>query len=219
MKHCGLSLRAGLIAVGILLIGCSGAERRCEYAPLMPLVVGNSWAYTICRVHSESGEQDCYKQDTLRVTGHDQLDGDEYYLTDFDRMAFRETSGGLSIVIYQYPHVSGPDFFLRYPIADGTVYEYSSAKIDQPRLLIRVDEEIIDVPAGRYRVLTYHAQSGSGMPFVTFSLAPGVGLVRITFPGEYQSTVYMLVSVNLVGAAPEAVQESGSICGPRWSLY
>jgi hypothetical protein len=211
MRCRGRALRVAFVATSVLTITCSGVDRECRCPPLMPLAVGNSWAYVVCRIDSGGGEPDCWSRDTIRVTRVRELDGDEYYLTDHV-MAFRETPDGLSMVGWRDFRVSSYDYFLRYPISDGTMYEYSSTKVDQGVMLVSAYEEIVDVPAGRYHALTYRLYPGSGKPLVTLSFAPAVGLVKFTFP--YTGYLEMLVSKDLSGTGPQAAEGTDGVCGP-----
>ena len=211
MRHWSHVFQVGFLAVLVLTITCSGVEHECGHTPLMPLEVGNTWAYAVCRMDSAGGAPDCYGEDTIRVRRVGELDGDEYYLTE-QVMAFREAPDGLSMVGWYAGRVTAYDYFFRYPVADGATYEYASTKVDQKLMLVIVREEVMDVPAGTYRALTYRIYRGSGKPFGTFSFAPGVGLVRFTFPPV--GLLEMLVSADLTGTGAQSVKVTNGICDP-----
>ena len=211
MRDWNQVLRVAFAALSVLAITCSGIERECTCPPLVPLAVGNSWAYVVCTIDPSGGEPDCWSQDTIRVTRLGELDGEDYYLTDHV-LAFRETPDGLSMVGWHGLRVVSFDYFLRYPVAHGTTYEYSSTKVSQQLMLVRVCKEVVDVPAGRYRAFTYEMYLESGVPFGTLSFAPGVGLVRITF--SYNGYLQMLVSADLVDNGTRSVEGTNGVCGP-----
>jgi hypothetical protein len=211
MRNWHQVLQVAFVALSVLAITCSGTERECDYPPLVPLAVGNSWAYVVCRIDSGGGEPNCWSQDTIRVTRLGELDGESYYVTDHV-MAFCETPDGLSMVGWRGLRVSEYDYFLRYPVADGTLYDYSSTKVDQHLMFVRVREEAVTVPAGRYRVFTYELYFGSSVPFATLSFAPGVGLVKFTFPSV--GHLQMLVSADLARTVTRVVGETNGVCGP-----
>jgi hypothetical protein len=145
------------------------------------------------------------------VTRLENLAGEDYYLTDHI-LAFRETSEGLRMIGHDYHGFGYYDYFLRYPVSDGTTYEYSSTMVEQSTILVKVNYEVARVPAGEFRVFTYRIWFGSGMPFTTMSFAPGVGIVRISFP--WNGYLQLLVSADVCGGNESALGPARGLCSP-----
>jgi len=195
------------------LIGasCGDSDRQCGYLPLMPLTVGDKWAYRDCTAAPGGAEPECWGRDTLRIVGSRTFDGEEYILTE-RWLAFRQTPQGLSFVSYGRDGLAAPDYFLRYPVEDGAAYQYTSSRVDQPTILVTANNERVTVPAGRYCAVTYRIYVGSGPPFVKLSFAPGVGLVRIQYSNGYLG---LLESADLVEQHRDGGQEPPpGICEP-----
>jgi hypothetical protein len=92
------------------------------------------------------------------------------------------------------------------------MYDYWSSRVDQPGMLVRMDSEVVEVPAGTYCTFTYRIYFGSGPAFVTFSFAPGVGIVKEKYANGYLA---MLMSTDLVEHQPGcSLEPAAGICAP-----
>ena len=187
--HAGVSVGSGgrsaaavsiitLLIVTLMACTCSRRETEDPEAPLIPLTVGNRWVYEVYRDGKTGGGRLRQDDRPLELRETRKLDGEEYFVTTSD-LAFRLTPDGLSFARYEKDAFDDLEILLRYPIESGTDYEYTSTKVRQPDLTVRVVKEAVTTPAGTYEAYTYRVFiKGSGM-FLVLSFAPGTGMVKM----------------------------------------
>ncbi|KPJ59791.1 MAG: hypothetical protein AMJ46_09890 [Latescibacteria bacterium DG_63] len=140
------------------------------------------------------------REDTMTIIGVAELGGEDYFLTDVN-FAFRSTTEGLSVALYEGSDFSNFEVLLRYPIVDGGEYKYSSPRVSQPELLVRMMAREETTPSGQYKTCTYEFWDLLGTPqlFLTFSFAPRAGMVAIR---NSVGSLWLLSAVILVEHEP-----------------
>jgi hypothetical protein len=199
------------IVVLLALSGCSQKECpvECASGPLTPLCVGDSWVYAVSRYGSDLPSWS--RADTIRITGLQELGGEEYYLTNHC-FAFRQTSEGLSFACHD-GSAFALEIFLRTPTADREHYGYLSLLAPrQFKVSVTMSTEAVVTPSGTYPAFVYGAYLTHDEIIVWFAFAPGVGLVKMVDTG---GDLWLLSSAHLV-AEPRGSSrdEGGRLCDP-----
>lgn len=145
-----------------------------EQGPIMPLDIGNTWVFDY--------QDEPYK---LEMTETREIGGETYYqlLINYgadDRVTNQyvtdSTASGARVGTIILATGANETTFLEYPV-EGATYTYTEPNGETHTYTVQKEE--ITVPTGTFAVVTYSGYADD--PSVTFSLAPGIGPVRLTY--------------------------------------
>jgi hypothetical protein len=176
------------IAFTTIFWGCDavGPQVIERDGPLLPLDVGQEWTYEQSR--------DGTNRYTVTVGESQEAAGQIYYplLIDYgrgtqsgqfvtDSTVSRDRVGTAFLYRADAESAFEESQFFKYPI-EGDKATYSYTDVGGDRFTYTVEREEIETPAGTFVAYTYSGYDAD--PNVSISLAPGIGVVRLTETGS-----------------------------------
>jgi hypothetical protein len=175
---------AGCEGIGLGLFGTEVVERD---GPLLPFEVGSTWTY-------EQRDDEEASRYTATLAKPQFIDGERLHQLQLNFGGYVETGQFVTdstasgqrvgtVFLYRVDAESAFDEsqFFKYPIeSDKATYSYTDVGGD--RFTYTVEREEIETPAGTFVAYTYSGYDAD--PNVSISLAPGIGVVRLTETGS-----------------------------------
>lgn len=169
-----------LVFLAVLMISCSDdcpTESKTN-TDLMPLAIGNAWAYKITLNTGTTFEINDVPKDTTI----NNIKWFVYNLNEKPAVIFSNQSGGLWTYLYNpTTKVVEPELYYKYPASQGENYFVN----DSIKVTITSISTPVTVYAGTFNCYLYHSNYNNGEAEYDEYMCPGVGAVKII---EYKNS-------------------------------